>query len=131
MATRRAGVRPVFRLRQPGHPEPLSGRRTLQLREARQSAGLQAEIDSWPGPAGARQADGWATIETYTVKHSRDGARTGLVIGRLDADGRRFVARGDDRDPALADLLSSAAEPIGERVYVRSSGSGNRVTRNR
>jgi acetyl-CoA C-acetyltransferase len=96
-----------------------------------QSAGLQAEVDSWPGPAGARQADGWATIETYTVKHSRDGARTGIIVGRLDADGRRFVARGDDRDPALADLLCSAAEPIGERVYVRSSGSGNRVTRNR
>ena len=65
------------------------------------------------------------------MKHSRDGARTGIVIGRLDADGRRLVARGDDRDPALADLLSLAAQPIGERVYVRSSGSGNLVTRTR
>ncbi len=65
------------------------------------------------------------------MKHSRDGARTGIVIGRLDADGRRFVARGDDGDPALADLLSSAAEPIGERAHVRSSGFGNRVTRSR
>jgi len=86
------------------------------------SAGLQAEIDSWPGPAQARHADGPATIETYTVKHGRDGARTPIVIGRLDADGRRFVARGDDRDPGLADLLSSAAQPVGERVYVRSFG---------
>ncbi|MFI5068982.1 MAG: enoyl-CoA hydratase-related protein, partial [Streptosporangiales bacterium] len=86
------------------------------------SAGLQAEIDSWPGPAQARHADGPATIETYTVKHGRDGARTPIVIGRLDADGRCFVARGDDRDPGLADLLSSAAQPVGERVYVRSFG---------
>ena len=95
------------------------------------SAGLQAEIDSWPAPGQAQHADGWAAIETYTVKHSRDGARTGIVIGRLDADGCRIVARGDDRDPALADLLSLAAQPIGERVYVRSSGSGNLVTRTR
>ena len=93
------------------------------------SARLQAEIDGWPGPAEARQADGWATIETYTVKHGRDGTRTGIVIGRLDADGCRFVARGDDHDPTLADLLSSAEQPVGERVYVRSSGAGNRVTR--
>ena len=35
------------------------------------SAGLQAEIDSWPAPGQAQHADGWATIETYTVKHSR------------------------------------------------------------
>ncbi|MEU4244511.1 acetyl-CoA acetyltransferase [Actinoplanes sp. NPDC026619] len=87
------------------------------------SAGLQAEIDSWPAPAQARQADGWATIETYTVKHSRDGKRSGIVVGRLEADGRRFVARGDD----VLDLLGGG-EPIGERVYVRSFGSGNRVT---
>jgi acetyl-CoA C-acetyltransferase len=92
------------------------------------SAALQSEIDSWPALAEARYADGQATIETYTLIHGRDGARTGIVIGRLDADGRRFVARGDDRDTGLADLLSSAAEPIGERVYVRSFGFGNRVT---
>jgi acetyl-CoA C-acetyltransferase len=91
-------------------------------------AGLQAEIDSWAAPAEAQQADGWATIETYTVKHGRDGVRTGIVIGRLDADGRRFVARGDDQDADLLDLLGSAAQPIGERVYARSSGFGNRVT---
>ena len=92
------------------------------------SAGLQAEIDSWPGVPAAQEADGWATIETYTVTHRRDGRRTGIVIGRLDADGRRFVARADDRDASLTDLLSAAPEPIGEQVYVRSFGFGNRVT---
>jgi acetyl-CoA C-acetyltransferase len=90
-------------------------------------ADLQAEIDGWPAPAQAPQADGWATIETYTVKHGRDGARTGIVIGRLDADGRRFVARGDDRDAGLVDRLT-APEPIGQWVYARSFGFGNRVT---
>jgi acetyl-CoA C-acetyltransferase len=91
------------------------------------SAGLQAEVDEVPAPGEARHADGWATIETYTVKHGRDGRRTGVVLGRLEVDGRRFVARGDDRDGELLDLLGAGA-PIGERVYARSFGFGNRVT---
>ena len=93
------------------------------------SGDLQAEIDGWPAPEQARYADGPATIETYTVKHARDGARTGIVIGRLDADGSRFVAKGDD--PDLLDLLTAAKEPIGQPVYVRSFGPGNRVTSTR
>src|SRR5262249_41514971 len=48
------------------------------------SGALQAEIDGWAVPAQARHADGWATIETYTIKHGRDGARTGIVVGRLE-----------------------------------------------
>jgi acetyl-CoA C-acetyltransferase len=89
------------------------------------SAGLQAEIDGWPAPEQAPEADGWAAIETYTVRHARDGARAGIVIGRLEAGGRRFIARGEDA--ALLDLLTRG-EPIGARVYARSSGTGNRVT---
>ena len=90
------------------------------------SAALQAEIDAWPAPGQAVQADGWATIESYTVTHGRDGARTGVVIGRLEADGRRFIAKGDERDTSLLDLLTESAEPIGARVYTRSFGTGNR-----
>jgi acetyl-CoA C-acetyltransferase len=92
------------------------------------SAGLQAEIDGWPAVPQAQQADGWATIETYTVKHGRDGARTGIVVGRLEADGRRILARADERDGDLLALLGSARQPVGERVYARWLGSGNRVT---
>ena len=91
------------------------------------SAALQAEIDAWPAPGQAAQADGWATIESYTVTHGRDGGRTGVVIGRLEADGRRFVAKGDERDTSLLDLLTEPAEPIGARVYTRSFGTGNKV----
>jgi acetyl-CoA C-acetyltransferase len=90
------------------------------------SGDLQAEVDSWAAPGQARHADGWAAIETYTISHRRDGSRTGIIIGRLDRDGRRFVARADDRDTAILDLLA-AGEPVGERVYVRSFGFGNRV----
>ena len=93
------------------------------------SRDLQAEIDGWAAPEQARHADGPAVIETYTVKHTSDGARTGIVVGRLDHDKRRFVARGED--PDLEDLLTAAKEPIGAPVYVRSFGFGNRVTTTR
>ena len=90
------------------------------------SGTLQAQVDGWAAPAQATRADGWATIETCTVAYGRGGARTGIVIGRLDADGRRFAARTGDRDGVTIGLLA-AGEPIGARVYARSFGSGNRV----
>jgi acetyl-CoA C-acetyltransferase len=90
------------------------------------SADLQAEVNGWAAPEQARVADGPGAIETYTVTHRRDGTRTGIVVGRLDADGRRFLAKGDD--PDLLGLLTGAKEPIGQAVYARSSGPGNRVT---
>ncbi|MFF0380223.1 acetyl-CoA acetyltransferase [Actinoplanes missouriensis] len=89
------------------------------------SAALQAEVDAWAAPEQAVRADGWATLETYTVKHARDGKRTGVVVGRLEADGRRFLALAED-EMVLDDVLCSA-EPIGQLVHVRSSSAGNRI----
>ncbi|MER6816220.1 acetyl-CoA acetyltransferase [Spirillospora sp. NPDC000708] len=94
---------------------------------ADRSADLQAEIDAMDAPEQALQADGWATIETWTVKYHRNGARTGIVIGRLDADGRRFIAKAAADDTELLDRLSTG-DPAGSRVYARSFGTGNRVT---
>jgi acetyl-CoA C-acetyltransferase len=91
------------------------------------SGPLQAEIDGWAAPAQAPHADGWAAIETYTVKHGRDGTRTGIVIGRLEDGGGRFVACTDGRDSGIVGLLTTG-EPAGQRVYVRSFSYGNRVT---
>lgn len=54
-------------------------------------AACQAEIDAEPHPEVAIQAEGNAVVETYTVLHKRDGAKKGLVIGRLE-DGRRFLS---------------------------------------
>ncbi|HEY6274935.1 MAG TPA: acetyl-CoA acetyltransferase, partial [Streptosporangiaceae bacterium] len=94
-------------------------------RPGRSRAG-QAEIDGWPGVAQAVRADGPATIEAYTVRHRRDGARTGIVIGRLASTGERFAARADDRDTGIIELLSEG-EPIGERVQVRPYARGHLV----
>ncbi|MBF8189390.1 acetyl-CoA acetyltransferase [Nonomuraea sp. K274] len=89
-----------------------------------ESERLQAEIDAWAAVEQAGQADGWGTIETYTVKHRRDGRRTGIVVGRLAADGRRFLAMADD-DETLE--LLGADEPVGARIRVRSTASGVNV----
>jgi acetyl-CoA C-acetyltransferase len=91
------------------------------------SAELQAEIDSWPAPPQAVRAGGWAVIETCTVRHDRGGRRTGIVIGRLEAGGERFVARTEDGDEDMLGLLCTG-EPAGQRVYARPAGHGNRVT---
>lgn len=91
------------------------------------SVQLQAEVDAWPAPEEALHADGWATVETCTVKHHKDGRRTGIVIGRLEHDDRRFIATSQDGDEEILDLLATG-EPIGARVHVRSFGFGNRIT---
>jgi len=75
----------------------------------------------------APHADGWATVESYTVVHARDGARAGFVVGRLDAGGGRFAARARDGDEDMLALLGSE-QPVGQRVFVRSSGLVNQVT---
>lgn len=89
-------------------------------------AELQDALDRPEPAATAAAADGWATVETYTVQHARSGA-TGIVMGRL-GDGRRFLATTAAGDDDVVALLTGPAEPIGSRVYARSFGYGNRVT---
>ncbi len=91
------------------------------------SAILQSELDAVADVPTALQADGWATIETFTIKHSRDGERTGIVIGRLDATGQRFLATTESGDELVLGLLASD-QPVGQQVFVRSFGFGNRVS---
>ncbi|MBV9314661.1 MAG: acetyl-CoA acetyltransferase [Pseudonocardia sp.] len=93
---------------------------------ASSDAKSQAEVDAWAAHPQAVEADGWATIETFTVTHRKDGARTGIVVGHLD-NGRRFLARTFPGDSQMLDALGTD-QPTGGRVYVRSSGAGNRVT---
>jgi acetyl-CoA C-acetyltransferase len=91
---------------------------------ADRSAALQEELDAAPGVPVAHYADGWATVETCTVRHGRGGARTGIVVGRLERDGRRFVARHVDGDDQGLRLLDDD-RPFGQRIFVRSSGGCN------
>jgi acetyl-CoA C-acetyltransferase len=90
------------------------------------SSQLQGRIDQLPTPGHAAHPDGWARIEAYTVTHGRSD-RTGIVIGLLEDDDRRFVAtaRGDAR---MLELLECAEQPVGERVFVKAFADRNRVT---
>ncbi|WP_202126038.1 enoyl-CoA hydratase-related protein [Actinomadura physcomitrii] len=92
------------------------------------STDLQAEISSLAAPEQALRADGWATIETWMVKYHRNGALTGIVIGRLESDGRRFIAQTADGDTELLLDRLSTGDPAETRVYAGSFGVGNRAT---
>jgi acetyl-CoA C-acetyltransferase len=102
-------------------PSPLRPDRSEQL---------QDEINELTAPPRVAHPNGWARIETYTVKHGRSG-KLGIVIGRLETDDARFIARTARGDDELIDLLEQADEPIGQRVYVTAASSGNRVTLSR
>ena len=90
------------------------------------SGALQAELDAKPTVAVAHHPEGRAMIETYTVRHTRGGERSGVVIGRLDADGRRFVATLAAGADDVLDLLSNG-DPFKAPIYVRALPEGNRV----
>src|SRR3954447_6264100 len=91
------------------------------------SSVVQAELDVVPPVPSVQQADGWATVETFTVKHARGGGRTGIVVGRLEDTGERFLALTADGDDDVLAVLASE-QPIGQRLFVRSFGVGNRMT---
>ena len=56
-----------------------------------------------------------------------DGSRrTGVIVGRLESDGSRFLANTVDGDDELLALLTDD-DPIGARISVRSFDYGNRV----
>jgi acetyl-CoA C-acetyltransferase len=93
------------------------------------SAELQRAIDALDHPAHVAHPEGWATIETYTVTYGRGDKKTGIVIGRLEEGGGRFLALAPSGDDELLSVLEQAENPIGERVYVTALGPGNRVTR--
>jgi len=106
------------------------------------SGALQASLDERPRVEVDRRPHGPAVIETFTVRHGKDGQRRGIVIGRLDGSGhpeasghpdgsgRRFVATVPPGEQELLDLLGQG-DPFGAVVYARAFASGNHVTRTR
>ncbi|MCV7078140.1 acetyl-CoA acetyltransferase [Mycobacterium szulgai] len=86
------------------------------------SAQLQAQIDSAETVVVTENAEGPGTIETYTVRRD-NGRPTGIIIGRLDSDGSRFLATTED-DGLIA--LLTDGDPLGSAVRVRCFDYGNR-----
>ncbi|BBX00685.1 acetyl-CoA acetyltransferase [Mycolicibacterium moriokaense] len=88
---------------------------------ADRSKELQADIAALPKVAVTRNVEGRGTIETYSVRYDWP-VRTGVIIGRLDADGSRFMALTTDDD--LVALMSDG-DPIGAAISVTSDGKKN------
>lgn len=88
------------------------------------SAALQEKFNAQDRIAITEKADGPATIETYTVRYDWT-PRTGIIIGRLDSDGSRFLAT--TTDEALVELLSDG-EPLGASIIVTSGEKRNTAT---
>ena len=82
---------------------------------------IQRRIDALEHPAIVERPEGPAVIETYTVVHTRDGYRMGIVIGR-DQEGRRFVANTPADETTLAAM--EATEQVGRRGQVRLADDG-------
>ncbi len=84
----------------------------------------QARLDAVEDVSVALHPDGDATIEAYTVLPAADGADKGVVVGRLLASGRRFIA-GTAGPEALA--LLGEESVFTTTVHARAFGWGNRV----
>lgn len=70
------------------------------------------------------QAEGEATIETYTVEFNRDGSPLrGYVVGRLKKTGHRFISNHAD-ESTLKQLSSWEVEPIGRSGKVKTAEDG-------
>jgi acetyl-CoA C-acetyltransferase len=87
------------------------------------SKALQEDIKALPKVAVTRNANGPGVIETYSVRYDWP-VRTGIIIGRLDADDSRFMAITED-DELVA--LMSDGDPLGARIVVTSSDDGTNL----
>lgn len=87
------------------------------------SAELTAQVAELPRVAVTKAAEGPGTVETYSVRYDWP-VRTGIIVGRLDADGSRFMATTEDAD--LVALMSDG-DPLGANVTVTSTDNGNRA----
>lgn len=86
---------------------------------------LQAVIDALPAPELAVEADGPAKVETYTVVYDKGVPSYAIVIGRLEASNRRFLANSLDGDQQTLQAMLDG-DPLGRSIHVRSTAKGNR-----
>ena len=112
-----------LRRRQRRHHEQVLGRHLLD--RCRPTGAPTAarrcndEIAALPKVAVTSNADGPATIETYSVRYDWP-VRTGIIVGRLDADGCRFMAITDDEDLVGADVRRRSARYCNRRDVDRA-----------
>jgi acetyl-CoA C-acetyltransferase len=90
---------------------------------ADRSKALQDQIAALPKVTVTRNANGPGTIETYSVRYDWP-VTTGVIVGRLDADGSRFMGLTEDDDLMV---LMCDGDPLGARIAVKSTDNGTNV----
>ena len=90
---------------------------------ADRSKDLQAGIAALPTVAVTRNVNGTGVIETYSVRYDWP-VRTGIIIGRLDSDGSRFMAVTEDE--GLVSVMCDG-DPLGVAIAVTSDDGTNRA----
>jgi acetyl-CoA C-acetyltransferase len=95
---------------------------TLGRWQRQDPAQLQDSLDALPRQPFVEHADGAAIIETYTVMHDRSGPVQGIVIGRLDATGARFIANTAADAATLTRLRDE--EHLGRPGFVTAGSDG-------
>ncbi|KAF3400486.1 hypothetical protein DPV78_004889 [Talaromyces pinophilus] len=96
---------------------------------------LPETLSDLPIPQIVENAEGEATIETYTIEYNRTGTpETGYIIGRLKNDSNtRFIAvTADNKSLERLVELAVSDQPIGKTgyVYVEEGGDGKGRKRN-
>ncbi|HUQ38937.1 MAG TPA: acetyl-CoA acetyltransferase, partial [Acidimicrobiales bacterium] len=83
------------------------------------AADVQAAVDATPKREVVEDAEGAATVESYTVMHDRDGAPETAIVACLLPDGRRAWA--NSTDPDLLTRLTTE-DVIGHPAVLRAAG---------
>jgi acetyl-CoA C-acetyltransferase len=84
---------------------------------------LQNQLDALPKAPFTEEPNGQAKIETYTVMHDKNGPAYGVVLGRLDATGERFIANTLPDPQVMQDLQDN--ESLGRPGVVRHKNGRN------
>lgn len=79
------------------------------------SRALQTDVESWTAPK-VEPGSGVGTVDTYTIDYSGPKPR-GIVIGKLNSSGPRFVAMTDADDATIAEAMTTN-DPLGATVTV-------------
>jgi acetyl-CoA C-acetyltransferase len=89
-----------------------------------ENGALQAEVEAWVAPEVAPGA-GVGRVETYTINHGGDTPR-GVIIGRLEAGGGRFVSTTSADDRSVVDRMMTI-DPLGATVEVALDERGRSI----
>jgi acetyl-CoA C-acetyltransferase len=79
------------------------------------SENVQPAVDALPSRAWVTEADGDASLETFTVTYDRDGAAERAIVVARTAKGERVWANSDDPD-VIATLTDAEALPTAGRI---------------